>query len=334
MNSKSSTLRLMFVDDCLRSNHRHTLKDIMSIVNHELVARGERPIVSKHTLLDDFDVISNLWHTIVLKERVGRVIYYRYADPEFTIFKQPLNQEEITILRSTLIMLKRFEWIPTFEWVNNLVEKCEEQFKAPKEEASFISLEENPYVHGLAYLQTFYDAIVNKRVVDIWYHSFRYPTAQKNTVHPYFLKQFNNRWFMFCYNEYRQEISNYPLDRIENIEINTSINYKDNTVCDFSTYFEDIIGVSKNKEDNSPQKIQIWISAKQWPYFETKPLHGSQSVVERREDGSVVVQIEVALNWELEQLILSQCEHMSVLSPESLRIKLKERIANALASYQ
>ena len=139
---------------------------------------------------------------------------------------------------------------------------------------------------------------------------------------------------MFCYNEYRQEISNYPLDRIEKIEINSSIHYKDNTVGDFSTYFEDIIGVSKNKEDNSPQKIQIWISAKQWPYFETKPLHGSQSVVERREDGSVVVQIEVAPNWELEQLILSQCEHMSVLSPESLRIKLKERIAKALASYQ
>lgn len=332
MNSKSSTLRLMVVDSCLRSKQRHTLKDVMNAVNRELEARGERAIVSKHTILDDFDVIANLWHIVVLKEKVGRYVYYRYEDQDFTIFKQPLNEEEITILRSTLLMLKRFEWIPTFEWVNNLIERCEDQFKAPKEEAFFISLEENPYVHGLTYLQTFYDAIVNKKVLDIWYHSFRYPSAQKNTIHPYFLKQYNNRWFLFCYNEYREEISNYPLDRIEKVEVNSTTQYKDNAICDFSTYFEDLIGVSRTKNDE-PVKIMLWISSKQWPYFETKPIHGSQMVMEQNEDGTVV-KLDVCINWELEQLILSQCEHIRVLSPESLRTKIKERILASIKNYQ
>lgn len=331
MNSKSSTLRLMVVDSCLRSKQRHTLKDVMNAVNRELEARGERAIVSKHTILDDFDVIANLWHIVVLKEKVGRYVYYRYEDQDFTIFKQPLNEEEITILRSTLLMLKRFEWIPTFEWVNNLIERCEEHFKAPQDEAAFISLEDNQYIQGLHHLQTIYDAIVNKKVLDIWYHSFKYPTAQKNTVHPYFLKQFNNRWFMFCYNEYRQEISNYPLDRIEKIEVNT-LHYKDNTFCDFNTYFEDLVGVSRNKDEES-QEVLLWISAKQWPYFETKPMHGSQKVIERREDGSAVIQIDVVINWELEQTIFSQGEHIVVLSPDSLRSKMSQRIENLLSEY-
>ena len=60
--------------------------------------------------------------------------------------------------------------------------------------------------------------------------------------------------------------------------------------------------------------------------FETKPIHGSQKVKERREDGSVVIELEVIINWELEQLIMSQVEHMCVLSPESLRNKIKDRI--------
>lgn len=305
--------------------------DIMDAVNRELDARGENLVKSRHTILDDMTYISSRWHVAINSDKVGRYTYYSYADPDFSIYSHALTDEEIIHLTGTLVMLKRFQGLPNFEWMQNMIESCEENFKAAKPEPEFISLEENPYLEGLCNLTPLYDAIVHHKVLDIWYHSFKYPTAQKNTVHPYFLKQFNNRWFLFCYHDGRKEISNYPIDRIEKIEYNPKP-YIENNFFDFNEFFEDIIGVSRDKDDQL-QKVQIWVSAKQWPYTATKPLHGSQKVIERKEDGSVIIQIEVIMNWELEQTIMSQGEHMIVMAPDHLRAKMKNRICDLLHRY-
>lgn len=331
MNTKQSSVREMIIDRCLRSKQRYSMADIMKAVNAELEARGENPVKSRHTILDDIYSMADRWKIIVDTEQIGRVTYYSYRDPNFSIYDMPLSDDEIVNLTSTLVMLKRFQGLPNFEWIQNLIDNCESNFKAVKEEKEFVSLEDNPYAKGLSLLTPIYDAIVNHKVLDIWYHSFRYPSAQKNTIHPYFLKQFNNRWFLFCYNDHRKEISNYPLDRIEKYEYNDK-EYIENTFVDFQDFFDDMIGVSREK-DSQLEIVHIWISAKQWPYFETKPIHGSQKVKERREDGSVVIELELIINWELEQLIMSQGEHMCVLSPESFRNKLKNRIQSLKNLY-
>ncbi len=324
MKTKQSAVREMVIDRCLRSRQRYSTADIMKAVNAELEARGEAPVKSRHTILDDIYSMADRWKIVVDSVRIGRVTYWSYRDPDFTIYELPLSDDEIVNLTSTTFMLKRFQGLPNFGWIQDLIDNCKSNFKAVREEKEFVSLEDNPYARGLDHLTPLYEAIVNQKVLDIWYHSFRYPSAQKNTIHPYYLKQFNNRWFLFCYNDFRKEISNYPLDRIEKIEYNDK-RYIENTFVDFKEFFDDMVGVSREK-DSQLEKVLIWISARQWPYFETKPIHGSQKVKERREDGSVVIELEVIINWELEQLIMSQVEHMCVLSPESLRNKIKDRI--------
>ena len=324
MKTKQSAVREMVIDRCLRSRQRYSTADIMKAVNAELEARGEAPVKSRHTILDDIYSMADRWKIVVDSVRTGRVTYWSYRDPDLTIYELPLSDDEIVNLTSTILMLKRFQGLPNFGWIQDLIDNCKSNFKAVREEKEFVSLEDNPYARGLDYLTPLYEAIVNHKVLDIWYHSFRYPSAQKNTIHPYYLKQFNNRWFLFCYNDFRKEISNYPLDRIEKIEYNDK-RYIENTFVDFKEFFDDMVGVSREK-DSQLEKVLIWISARQWPYFETKPIHGSQKVKERREDGSVVIELEVIINWELEQLIMGQVEHMCVLSPESLRNKIKDRI--------
>lgn len=324
MKTKQSAVREMVIDRCLRSRQRYSTADIMKAVNAELEARGEAPVKSRHTILDDIYSMADRWKIVVDSVRIGRVTYWSYRDPDFTIYELPLSDDEIVNLTSTILMLKRFQGLPNFGWIQDLIDNCKSNFKAVREEKEFVSLEDNPYARGLDHLTPLYEAIVNHKVLDIWYHSFRYPSAQKNIIHPYYLKQFNNRWFLFCYNDFRKEISNYPLDRIEKIEYNDK-RYIENTFVDFKEFFDDMVGVSREK-DSQLEKVLIWISARQWPYFETKPIHGSQKVKERREDGSVVIELEVIINWELEQLIMSQVEHMCVLSPESLRKKIKDRI--------
>lgn len=333
MNSRSSSIREMIVDRCLRSKSHFTLKEIMEAVNTELSLRGETLVTSKHTVLQDIYGIADRWKINLNIEKKGRYTYYSYEDPSFTIYNTSLKEEEILNLTTTLMMLKRFQGLPNFDWVQKLIDNGKNVLGTKVIDEEVVGLEENPYVQGLHHLSPLHEAIVHKTVIDIWYHPFGAEEAQKHTVHPYYLKQYNTRWFLLGSNDHYRSISNFPLDRIEKVEINQKVLYLENDICDFHEYFEDMVGVSKPKNAEI-ENVLIWVSPGQWPYTETKPLHGSQKVIERREDGSVIVQLNVCLNWELEQLVLLHGEGMKVLAPVAFRERIKGRIGEALKMYK
>jgi predicted DNA-binding transcriptional regulator YafY len=109
--------------------------------------------------------------------------------------------------------------------------------------------------------------------------------------------------------------------------------YKENTVIDPDTFFDNLIGVTK--EINTPaHKVRFWAAPQQVPYIETKPLHKSQFVVQRNEDGSAIFQIEVVLNYELEKDLLGFGEGVRVLSPRYLVNKMSKRLDQASQLYK
>lgn len=331
MNSKNSHIREMVLDRCLRSKQNYCMLDLMEAVNRELESRGLRPITQKHTIFADMRNIANRHHINIQEEKVGVKVYYRYEDPNFSMFKNPLSDEEMINLTTTMSMLKRFQGIPNFEWLQKMIENCESKLNTKLVDAAFISLEENPYAAGLDFLTPIYESIVNKKVIEVTYRPFTSSESFVVTIHPYYLKQYNTRWFLFGHRNDLDVLTNLAVDRIEQI-VETKERYIENTKYDFVDYFEDIVGVSREPEDEV-QRVLIWISAKQWPYVRSKPFHNSQRVAERREDGSVVIEIKVILNWELEHQILAQGEHMTVLHPESLRDKIKKRAELLLKNY-
>ena len=103
------------------------------------------------------------------------------------------------------------------------------------------------------------------------------------------------------------------------------------TDIDFREYFEDILGVTY-KSYQEIHKILLRIDAALWPYVETKPIHGSQKVVSKNET-EVVVQLSVALNYELESTLLQFGEKLNVIEPKELKIKMTERINKMLSKY-
>ena len=90
---------------------------------------------------------------------------------------------------------------------------------------------------------TLFNAIRKKTTVELRYQSFRMADPQTLIVHPYYLKQYNNRWFLFCCNGAHTNLSNYPLDRILSVKL-AHVPYRE-TDIDFDEYFADVIGVTK-----------------------------------------------------------------------------------------
>jgi predicted DNA-binding transcriptional regulator YafY len=99
----------------------------------------------------------------------------------------------------------------------------------------------------------------------------------------------------------------------------------------FDRYYSDLIGVTKSENDRA-HKVILQINKSNAPYVLTKPLHPSQTILKEEED-SLIIRIDVVLNFELEREILGFGESMKVLAPRLLASKIKKRLKLAQRSY-
>lgn len=329
-NVKNGAFRESIIDRCLQSRRGYSTQEIFNKCNDALERRGELPISAMNTIRNDILSIENRWHIVVEKIRSGREIRYRYEDPHFSIFNTPLNEEEITQLTLSVSMLRRFEGMPGFEWVEEMSAHLQETVSASPEPV--VGFDENKKLKGMKFFTPLFKAITEKRAIKINYHTYRNDNVIEAVIHPYYLKEHNQRWFLFAFNDEYKNISTYALDRIETMG-KTSAKFLPNTAINFSHYFDNVVGVSI-KPDEVPQTVKIRVDKEQLPYTLSKPLHKSQTMIGKNEDGSAVIAIKVIPNFELEQLLLSFGERFEILSPASLREKILARIKKNIEKYK
>ena len=164
------------------------------------------------------------------------------------------------------------------------------------------------------------------------YQSFNARQPQEFILFPYLLKEFRNRWFLFGSRAKDMVLFNFPLDRIVSVEPVNDEPYRDNPDFDSEHFFDDVIGVSKNI-NNKPMAITFWANREQSQYIITKPLHTSQKLLERHEDGSCTFQIEVVQNFELFSVLMSYGPGLKLLSPPKAVEYLSAKLHAAARGY-
>ena len=328
-NFKNGAYREVIIDRCLHNRRGYSTQEIFDKCNDALERRGEDSISSLNTIRNDITAIANRWNVVIEELRSGREIKYRYEDPHFSIFNNPLNENEIAQLSEAVSLLHRFEGMPGFGWVEEMSAHIQKTVSANPEPV--IGFDENKELKGMAFFTPLFKSIISKKAIKISYRSYKSNKNIEAIIHPYYLKEYNQRWFLFAYNVQYKSISNFALDRIESIK-RTSTKYIPNTSIDFDSYFNDVVGVTVNPEE--VQTIKIWVDKEQVPYTISKPIHPSQELFEEHEDGSAVISIKVIPNFELMQLLLSFGERIKVLSPDSLREEILKKIEKNLENYK
>lgn len=321
-NTKNYSTRLRVLDQCLRSGHAYSGKELTDFINRELELRGEPTVTSRTTLMDDLLNIENEYHTVILRKKHGRQTTYQYENPNFSIFSTELSEDDILHLDQALDILQHFDGMPEADWVAELSARLNLCMSNHKEVRAAVGFESSMYNKGMEHFTPLFNAIRKKTTVELRYQSFRMAEPQTLIVHPYYLKQYNNRWFLFCCNGDYTNLSNYPLDRILNIRL-ANVPYRESNI-NFDEYFEDVLGVTK-REGQKPEKILLKFPKSEYPYVATKPWHGSQKKV-AEDEISVTIELDVIVNYELEQKILSWGDYIEVLQPLSLREKIKSRL--------
>jgi len=331
--NKNALLRFNTLDKCFSNwGRKYYFNDLLEKVNE--VLKDFDPAsdgVKTRQLRDDIRFMKSDAGYAAPIEAIpdGRKAYYRYENKKFSINNSPLNKTEAEQLKNALSVLNRFEGAPQFEWLSELGPLLTDQFGLKDNKQKVMAFDSNIDYAGYDKIQPLFNAIVNKRVLKIEYQPFNKP-AFHFVFHPYYLKQYNNRWFVFGLNEKLNIATwNLALDRIISLSENADTYIESN--IDWEEHFYDIIGVTSDENDQI-QNIELLFSKAQADYIKTKPLHPTQKA-KITDSGELRVILELIPNFEFEMILLSFGENVKVVQPNCLQAKIKERLEGALNQY-
>jgi len=333
--NKNATIRYQALNRCFRNpGRKYYIDDLIEACNNSLLDIDPSSSgIKRRQVFDDIKFMrdSQGFDAPIESYKDGRKVYYRYNDLSFSINNQPLNENEANQLKEALLTISRFKGMPQFEWVDEISARLDSGLGLSHNSGKIIEFEQNSFLQGLEHITPIYNAILYQKVVEIEYKSFKKEEPQTLAFHPYFLKQYNNRWYIFGLNDASGFIMNLALDRIISIQENKK-GFTPNISIDFNEYFEDIVGVTV-ENDGRPIKVVLKINNNLLPYIQTKPIHGSQKL-KLKGDLYSLITLELIPNYELESIILSYGEGIEVTEPISLRNKISERLARISNIYK
>jgi predicted DNA-binding transcriptional regulator YafY len=319
--NKLVKLRHRVIDDCFRKNSNQglTLQALIDAVNHKLSLEGCQKI-SKRTIQNDLEELKNNGAPIETK-RNGREHLLYYSDPNFSIEKSPISEKDKSVLQEAAQLLKQFEDLPHFEGLKETLL----QINCWKDTAqqALIQFEKNEYEVNVS-ITEIYESVKNEKSLLIDYQDFNKEKLEKITLHPYFMKEFRNRWYIVGQEEKSGKIYNLALDRIKKVvplDFKPFLPYPADFAPD--AHFKDVIGVTLLK--NSPlETIRFKASPLTAPYLQTKKLHHSQTTIGKDEsDDWTIFELRVRQNYELIAEFRRLGNALEVIAPESLRATMK-----------
>lgn len=260
---------------------------------------------------------------------------YFYNEEGFSIDHLPLGSDDVRKLRLAAKLLKQYEEIGTFGEFSGTIEKVVRlinysKLASEKKAMDFIEFEKNPTTSGMEFIDPLVRFIQKKQVIKIRHHAFWRDQTMEFTVHPFYLKEYRERWYLVGYCEERDDIRIFGLEGIRDIE---AMPMKTFTFKHFNpeTFFEKFIGISV--PENAPEEIILRFKNDVGKFIETQPLHPSQKLIAhtaRTYDFSYFL----ATNNEFMGIVLNWQEHVEVLSPKGFRKQIISVIGKMGEQYE
>lgn len=331
--TKHTLTRCKLLDNLLSDSRGYTLDELTDKVKDADCA------VSRRTIEYNISYIENvlLENTGVKIERFtkNRKRYLRYNPKGYSVFNKFFTDYEKHMLSEVMSLLGRFDGIPNLLSLDKLRSSLEIE-NSP----NIISLTKSSTANSNILAKLF--AIISKKqVVQIRYKKFQSSDSIDVILHPYLLKEYNRRWFLFGAGNEDGLILNFPIDRIVQCVATETPEYRPYD-GDINAIFDNIIGVTY-KNGAEVRKIDFWVSRKNYDYVSTKPIHKTQ----KRLDNSAALSqkyapllgdgeflsIECQDNYELIRELASFGDELVVISPRDIQDKIFAFVNNLSEKY-
>ena len=184
---------------------------------------------------------------------------------------------------------------------------------------------------GVENIQTILEAIDAKRGIECDYYSFNKKTVKHQTLIPYFLRAWENRWYMVAEPvTHPHEQAVYALERMDNVEL-TKKKMLPLDKISIEEYFDGCFGIN-HSDNQKPETIRIKVYDTQVEYVRALPIHESQKEVESTPEWTIF-EYRIVPCFNFYQQPLWHREKLEVLEPQSVRLAMKEIIEKMLKLY-
>lgn len=332
--NKDQLLRYQVLNRCFKdTSHLYDINALVECCQRETMEIYGKS-VSKRSVQNDIRLLQFSPYNVEFDEELQKMHFYRYSDTAFNLdIVADLSKREKTALHNTIELLRPMcedsdAATPLMQWMFMSLQRLESG-KPLVEKSPCVAFENNSSLAGMGNFIVLLEYIMNRQPVTLRYKSFKSTIPKNINVHPYFLKQYNGRWYLIANPEEYDTIATYALDRILTVEIWKGEYRPCGT--DIENLFADTIGVTINKGAKVKQVV-LNIAGERYPYVETKPFSDRQKVLKRDEE-KVTITFPMKLNPELVSEILSFGSDIEVVSPLVLREEIARQVADLNSKY-
>lgn len=299
--------------------------------------------IKRRQLQYDLDALKDLYGAPIDNKRGARRI--KYEDASYSIITHEMKES----LKSMAEQIDNVQTNPRLLWLQNLILMLQDTYFTNEMAMEAIDFGDNLEYENSSRVHEFFSYIMNKQVLELDYNA-GFGKPQKRILHPYFVRQYNNRWFLFGWNEQAAQekkpasgILNLPLDRIDNIKP-VPILYREvslQEIKDFKEdYFGDIVGVTRLDTEpsvhlvlrfdfNTGDVMKDNAARRDYFYLKTKPFYPYISFSKDefiRQNGYAEATMDIIPNKELEWMLLRYADTAKIICKDDFRDKMIKRI--------
>lgn len=338
--SKNAFERYKIIDRKLRSRKDgFTIMELTKLVNQELVMfdRKTNPDISQEVtdrmIRNDLKNMPDIYPVEIVK-RNGK---YCYETSEDSIDNINLKDEDKTAITLAMGVFARFNGTPIYDKFSDAVTRILASSVLRKinttDTKRYIQVAEVSEHSGIEWIETIYNAIVERKTLKLHYKSFG-DKVSVNVISPYMIKEYRNKWYLIPYvhsEDKEGAILLHRLSRIIKIEECDEPFVEDKTF-DGNKYFKYTLGVyHKHGEEPTHVKLKLHGSPIIKILSEDKIHHTQELVLISPEEA--MLDLHVYTSPELNTFIMSYAESIEVIEPISLRDEIKRKLSNSLIKY-
>lgn len=186
---------------------------------------------------------------------------------------------------------------------------------------------------GRQHLSVIIQAMREGRALQMEYQSFKSDSASVALLSPFFLKVFEQRWYVIGpTSEHPKEPHTYALDRIHTLSLTDE---KFSLPKNFSPeeYFRNTYGIFHS--DDKPEIIRLRVKRFLALYLDSLPLHRTQKKIEEESDDEYVVyQLFMTPTIDLVNFLCSRGAAIEVLESAKLRGLVAEEVRKMYEVYK
>lgn len=299
--------------------------------------------IKRRQLQYDLDALKDLYGAPIDNKRGARRI--KYEDASYSIITHEMKES----LKSMAEQIDNVQSNPRLLWLQNLILMLQDTYFTNEMAMEAIDFGDNLEYENSSRVHEFFSYIMNKQVLELDYNA-GFGKPQKRILHPYFVRQYNNRWFLFGWNEKAalegkpaSGILNLPLDRITKTKT-VAVPYREVSIDDIrdfkEEYFGDIVGVTRIEYEeriplvlrfvfNTGDEKKDFAARRDYYYLRTKPFYPYISFPTEdfiKESGYAEVTMDIIPNKELEGILLRYADTAKIVGPVGFRDRMLNRI--------